>query len=148
MTCSDLSEQLDDFPEDFLKMKVLPELLKAVEFGGGGPKALEVVMKIAGGLPSDEFESRVTPVVVRLFGNPDRALRVSLLDGLPLIIERLSQKVVNDKIFPQLVRPVPYLSYCRALITIDILTQCPGHRVHRHGPPRPGTNPEIHPHHR
>lgn len=91
-------------------MKVLPELLKSVEFGGGGPKALGVVMKIAAGLPSDEFESRVTPVVIRLFGNPDRALRVSLLDGLPLIIERLSQKVVNDKIFPQLVRPNPLFS--------------------------------------
>lgn len=90
-------------------MKVLPELLKSVEFGGGGPKALEVVMKIAAGLPSDEFDSRVTPVVIRLFGNPDRAVRVSLLDGLPLIIDRLSQKIVNDKIFPQLVRPVSQL---------------------------------------
>jgi len=86
-------------------MKVLPELLKSVEFGGGGPKALEVVLKISANLSSDDFESRVTPVVVRLFGNPDRAIRVALLDGLPLIIERLAQKVVNDKIFPQLVRP-------------------------------------------
>lgn len=129
-------------------MKVLPELLKAVEFGGGGPKALEVVMKIAAGLPSDEFESRVTPVVIRLFGNPDRALRVSLLDGLPLIIERLSQKVVNDKIFPQLVRPASYLTSCRdAYITLDILTQFSGYRVHRHGPPCPRTNLEIYPHH-
>jgi hypothetical protein len=84
-------------------MKVLPELLKSVEFGGGGPKALDVVFKIAAGLPSDDFESKVIPVVIRLFGNPDRALRVSLLDGLPLIIDRLSQKIVNDKIFPQLV---------------------------------------------
>ncbi|SPN97476.1 probable protein kinase family protein [Cephalotrichum gorgonifer] len=100
---SDLGEQLEDFPEDFLKMKVLPELLKSAEFGGGGPKALEVVMKIAAGLPSDDFDSNVTPVVIRLFGNPDRALRVSLLDNLPLIIERLPQRVVNDKIFPQLV---------------------------------------------
>lgn len=122
-------------------MKVLPELLKSVEFGGGGPKALEVVMKIAAGLPSDEFEPRVTPVVVRLFGNPDRALRVGLLDGLPLIIERLSQKVVNDKIFPQLVSLNPRL--IPGWQSFSNLAS--GYRVHRCGAPGSRTNSEIHP---
>ncbi|KAI1452822.1 ARM repeat-containing protein [Annulohypoxylon moriforme] len=99
----DLDQLTDDFPEDFFKMKVLPELLKSVEFGGGGPKAFGVVMKISAKLSSEDFEARVQPVVVRLFGNPDRAIRVCLLDNLPLMIDRLSQKVVNDKIFPNLV---------------------------------------------
>jgi SCY1-like protein 1 len=93
-------------------MKVLPELLRSVEFGGGGPKAFGVVMKIANKLSSEEFEAKVTPVVVRLFGNPDRAIRVCLLDSLPAMIDRLSQKVVNDKIFPQLVC-LPILSQQR-----------------------------------
>jgi len=84
-------------------MKVLPELLKSVEFGGGGPKALSVVMKIAAKLSDDDFGSKVTPVIIRLFGNPDRALRVCLLDSLPSMIDRLPKKVVNDKIFPQIV---------------------------------------------
>ncbi|KAI0521888.1 armadillo-type protein [Xylaria bambusicola] len=99
----DLDQLTDDFPEDFFKMKVLPELLKSVEFGGGGPKAFGVVMKIAAKLPNDDFEARVQPVVVRLFGNPDRAIRVCLLENLPLMIDRLPQKVVNDKIFPNMV---------------------------------------------
>ncbi|KAI1270695.1 ARM repeat-containing protein [Xylariaceae sp. FL1019] len=99
----DLDQLTDDFPEDFFKMKVLPELLKSVEFGGGGPKAFGIVMKIATKLSSDDFEARVQPVVIRLFGNPDRAIRVCLLDNLPLMIDRLSQKVVNDKIFPHMV---------------------------------------------
>ncbi|KAI0873715.1 armadillo-type protein [Hypoxylon argillaceum] len=98
-----LDQLTDDFPEDFFKMKVLPELLKSVEFGGGGPKAFGVVMKIATKLTNEDFEARVQPVVVRLFGNPDRAIRVCLLDNLPLMIDRLSQKVVNDKIFPNMV---------------------------------------------
>lgn len=89
-------------------MKVLPELMKSVEFGGGGPKAINVTLKIASKLPSDDFESKMIPFVVRIFGNPDRAVRVCLLDSLPLIIERLPQKIVNDKIFPQLVRDDPY----------------------------------------
>jgi SCY1-like protein 1 len=98
-----LEQLTDDFPEDFFKMKVLPELLKSVEFGGGGPKAFGVVLKIATKLSSDDFEAKITPVLIRLFGNPDRAIRVCLLDNLPLMIDRLSQKVVNDKIFPQIV---------------------------------------------
>jgi SCY1-like protein 1 len=100
---SDLEQLTDDFPEDFFKMKVLPELLKSVEFGGGGPKAFGVILKIATKLSSDDFEAKITPVLIRLFGNPDRAIRVCLLDNLPLMIDRLSQKVVNDKIFPQIV---------------------------------------------
>lgn len=84
-------------------MKVLPELIKSVEFGGGGPKAFSVVMKIAAKLSNEDFDGKITPVVIRLFSNPDRAIRVCLLDSLPLMIDRLSQKVVNDKIFPQLV---------------------------------------------
>lgn len=100
---SDLDQLTDDFPEDFFKMKVLPELLKSVEFGGGGAKAFSVVMKISTKLSSDDFDSKITPVVIRLFQNPDRAIRVCLLDNLPLMIDRLSQKIVNDKIFPNLV---------------------------------------------
>ena len=95
--------QSDDFPEEFFKVKVLPELLKAVEFGGGGAKAFGLVMKISTKLSDDEYDSQVTPVVVRLFSNPDRALRVCLLDNLPLMIDHLSQRTVSDKIFPQMV---------------------------------------------
>jgi SCY1-like protein 1 len=93
----------DDFPEDFFKVKVLPELLKSVEFGGGGPKSFALVMRIASKLSDDEYDAQVTPVIVRLFASPDRALRVCLLDNLPSMIDHLSQKLVTDKIFPQMV---------------------------------------------
>ncbi|KAL6236458.1 hypothetical protein BDW75DRAFT_206858 [Aspergillus navahoensis] len=99
---SELDNLSEDFPEEFFKMKVLPELLKSVEFGGGGPKVLSAILKIGGKLSQDEFNAKLTPVIVRLFGNPDRAIRVCLLDHLPIMAENLSQKVVNDKIFPQM----------------------------------------------
>ena len=101
---SKLDEVADDFPADFFKMKVLPELLKSVEFGGGGAKVFGTVMQIGQKLSDDEYETQITPVVVRLFANPDRAIRVCLLDNLPLMIDHLPQKIVNDKIFPQMVR--------------------------------------------
>ena len=93
----------NDFPEEFFKVKVLPELLKSVEFGGGGPKSFGLVMKIASKLSEDEYDIQITPVIIRLFTSPDRALRVCLLDNLPLMIDHLSQKLVTDKIFPQMV---------------------------------------------
>ncbi|KAK5171363.1 Nuclear aminoacylation-dependent tRNA export pathway component [Saxophila tyrrhenica] len=95
--------ETDDFPEEFFKVKVLPELLKSVEFGGGGAKSFSLVMKIAAKLSEDEYDTQITPVIIRLFTSPDRALRVCLLDNLPQMIDHLSQKVVSDKIFPQMV---------------------------------------------
>ena len=74
-----------------------------MEFGGGGPKVFASVMKTGKKLSEEEWESKITPVIVRLFSNPDRAIRVCLLDCLPSMIDHLSQKVVNDKIFPQMV---------------------------------------------
>jgi SCY1-like protein 1 len=100
---SQLDALSDDFPEDFFKMKVLPELIKSVEFGGGGPKVLTVIFKIGAKLSDDEYEQKITPLVIRLFANQDRALRVCLLDHLPLMIDRLSQKIVTNSIFPQMV---------------------------------------------
>ena len=99
----ELDKVADDFPEDFLSVKVLPELLKSVEFGGGGPEVFASVMKIGKKLAGEQWDSRITPVIVRLFANPDRAIRMCLLDNLPQMIDHLSQKTVNDKIFPQMV---------------------------------------------
>ncbi|KAF1835075.1 ARM repeat-containing protein [Decorospora gaudefroyi] len=114
----------DDFPADFFKMKVLPELLKSVEFGGGGAKVFGTVMQIGQKLSDDEYETQITPVVVRLFANPDRGIRVCLLDNLPLMIDHLPQKLVNDKIFPQMVTgftdiaPVVREQTVKAILTV------------------------------
>ena len=85
-------------------MKILPEMLKSVEYGGGGPKVFNFVMKIGAKLPDEDWESLLNPTLLRLFASPDRRMRVCLLDHLPTMIEHFPQKVVNDKIFPQMVR--------------------------------------------
>lgn len=81
-------------------MKILPELLKSVEFGGGGPSVFGAIMKIGLKMSDDEFESRLAPLVIRLFSSPDRAMRVCLLDNLPIMVDRISQKDINGKIWP------------------------------------------------
>ncbi|KAF4125766.1 SCY1-like protein 1 [Geosmithia morbida] len=99
----DLGQITKDFPEEFLTMKVLPELMKSVEFGDGGPNALKIALKTSAKLSGDDYDTRMVPFIVRLFSNPDRAIRACLLDDLNVMIDRLPQKVVNDKIFPQMV---------------------------------------------
>ena len=114
----------EEFPEEFFSVKVLPELLKSVEFGGGGAKVFASVMKIGKKISDEEWDSRITPVIIRLFSNPDRAIRVCLLDNLPNMIDHLSQKVVNDKVFPQMVTgftdvaPVVREQTVKAILTI------------------------------
>lgn len=100
---TELDGLADGFPEEFFSIKVLPELLKSVEFGGGGPRVFTAVMKIAKKFTDEDWESRLVPVIVRLFSNPDRAIRICLLDNLPNMIDHLSQKIVSDRIFPQMV---------------------------------------------
>lgn len=120
----DAVSESNDFPEEFFKVKVLPELLKSIEFGGGGPKSFSLCMRIASKMSDDEWDTQITPAVVRLFSNPDRALRVCLLDNLPLMVDHLSQKLVSEKIFPQMVTgfgdiaPVVREQTVKAVLTI------------------------------
>ncbi|KEF51949.1 SCY1 protein kinase [Exophiala aquamarina CBS 119918] len=96
----ELDSLTDDFPEDFFRLKILPELLKSVEFGGGGPSVFGAIMKIGLKMSDDEFESRLAPLVIRLFSSPDRAMRVCLLDNLPIMVDRISQKDINGRVWP------------------------------------------------
>ena len=122
--CRELDELSDDFPEEFFKLKILPELLKSVQFGGGGPKVLNTILRIGSKLSDDEFELTLVPVIVRLFASPDRAMRVSLLDNLPVMIDRIPQKDVSNKIFPTMVTgftdtaPVVREQTVKAVLTI------------------------------
>ncbi|QIW97369.1 hypothetical protein AMS68_002887 [Peltaster fructicola] len=96
-----------DLPEHYMHERILPELLKAVEFSSPGgtssARSLSLAMQLAAKLDDETYTAQITPIIVRLFSSPDRALRVSLLDNLPHMIDHLQQKIVTDKIFPQLV---------------------------------------------
>ena len=85
------------------------------------------MVKIASKLSDEQFDTRVTPVIVRLFSNPDRAIRVCLLDNLPSMIDHLTHKVVNDKIFPQMVRSTIARHGLSLMLVGDRLFGCSSH---------------------
>ncbi|KAI8587461.1 armadillo-type protein [Geranomyces variabilis] len=97
-----INASLESFPTEFCKYKILPELIKALEFGGAGAKALAPILKLGGKLNQQEFDALVVPIVVKMFASTDRVIRVSLCEGLPGLIDHLNAKVVTEKIFPNL----------------------------------------------
>ncbi|KAI8060892.1 armadillo-type protein [Gongronella butleri] len=95
-----LDTVVDTFPAEFAMYKILPELVKAFEFGAGGAKVLSAILKIGEHMPTEEFDKVVLAPILRMFASPDRAIRVSLLENMPKFIDHLSDKVVCQQVFP------------------------------------------------
>ncbi|KAG0269968.1 hypothetical protein DFQ27_001229 [Actinomortierella ambigua] len=95
-----LDMQVERFPKEFCRYKVLPELVHALEYGSGGAKVLAPIVKIGQDLDEQEYETMVGGVIIKMFASTDRAIRLSLLENLTGFIERINKKVVNEKIFP------------------------------------------------
>jgi SCY1-like protein 1 len=90
------------FPKAFLHYKLIPEVCKGVEVGKGGVKGLTCIIRLAKNLSADDFQRLVSPLIVSMFSNPNRLIRMELLTALPDYIGSLSKKVVSDKIFQHL----------------------------------------------
>ncbi|KAI8378521.1 hypothetical protein BD560DRAFT_325218 [Blakeslea trispora] len=97
-----LDSFIDTFPSEFAKYKILPELIKAFEFGSGGAKALSAIVKVGEHLTTEEYQAIVIAPIVRMFASPDRAIRVSLLDNMPKFINHMNNKMVTNQIFPSI----------------------------------------------
>eukprot|EP00842_Homolaphlyctis_polyrhiza_P001147 jgi/Hompol1/2032/HPOL_005047-RA len=99
---STITATVATFPLNFCKYKILPEIIKALEFGGGGAKALDPILKIGSRLDETEFTTMIVPFITKLFASPDRAIRVTLCENLSDYVVHLTPKLVSDKIFPNL----------------------------------------------
>ncbi|TPX30326.1 hypothetical protein SmJEL517_g06091 [Synchytrium microbalum] len=94
-----LLANVDQLPPAFRLHKVLPEIANALEFGGIGPPALNLIMKMGKALPPPEYEKHIVPIIVRAFAMPDRSIRVTLCNALTDFVELLPENVVNEKIW-------------------------------------------------
>ncbi|RKP14860.1 armadillo-type protein [Piptocephalis cylindrospora] len=94
-----LEKTVESFPGEFSRHKILPELLKALEFGSAGSKAIGSINKIAESLDEEDYEKQVAPILVRMFAVQDRLLRLSLLEHLGPMAERLPERVINSEVY-------------------------------------------------
>ncbi|XP_073816904.1 N-terminal kinase-like protein yata isoform X2 [Musca autumnalis] len=98
---SGLTLHLDNFPDNVCKHKILPQLITAYEYGDAGSAVLAPMFKLGKLLDEAEYQKRIVPCVVKLFGSTDRVTRSRLLQQLELFIAHLQPQVVNEQIFPQ-----------------------------------------------
>ncbi|XP_055586275.1 N-terminal kinase-like protein isoform X2 [Uranotaenia lowii] len=98
---SGLTPQLDNFPDNVCKNKILPQLITAYEYGDAGSAVLAPMFKLGRLLDEVEYQKRIVPCVVKLFASTDRVTRSRLLQQLELFINHLQTGVINDQIFPQ-----------------------------------------------
>ena len=94
---------IDELPRAFCVAKMLPLLATAMEFGSGSAVSLGAYLKVAGMIEADETrELKVVPVISRLFASTDRTIRVALLQNFSSFARYLSDKVVQEQVFPSL----------------------------------------------
>ncbi|XP_019052793.1 PREDICTED: probable inactive serine/threonine-protein kinase scy1 isoform X2 [Nelumbo nucifera] len=92
-----LAEKL---PRQIVLKKLLPLLASALEFGSAVAPALTALLKMGSWLSTEEFNVKVLPTIVKLFGSNDRAIRVSLLQHIDQFGESLSAQVVDEQVYP------------------------------------------------
>lgn len=96
-----LTNQLDNFPDNVCRHKILPQLITAYDYGDAGSVVLAPMFKLGRLLDEAEYQKRIVPCVVKLFASSDRVTRSRLLQQLELFISHLTPSVINDQIFPQ-----------------------------------------------
>eukprot|EP00794_Sanderia_malayensis_P020441 gene20441-22457_t len=95
-----LNKSLDSFPNAFCVHKILPELLKAFQFGAVGSAVLAPLFKIGKLLGEEEYQKQIVPCVVKLFSSNDRATRIQLLQQMDNFVQHLQPAIVNNQVFP------------------------------------------------
>eukprot|EP00124_Ichthyophonus_hoferi_P002217 Ihof_evm6s142 gene=Ihof_evmTU6s142 len=98
-----LPSLISQYPSRFQKYKILPELVKALMYGGANANhVLSLVLQIGKLLTGPEYTNQVVPCVIKLFGANDRATRMSLLQQLDLFAAQLREDVINNTVFAQI----------------------------------------------
>jgi SCY1-like protein 1 len=92
-----LAEQL---PRPIVLKKLVPLLASALEFGSAAAPALTALLKMGSWLSPEEFNVKVLPTIVKLFGSNDRAIRVGLLQHIDQYGESFTPQIVDEQVYP------------------------------------------------
>ena len=99
-----LGESAGALPSEFAAFRVVPSLVSALEYGGASAAAtVPLVIRLGKNVPDTDYERVVLTPLIKLYANPDRGIRMALLEQLPEYSDKLDKKMVVDKIWPHLV---------------------------------------------
>ncbi|KTW26730.1 hypothetical protein T552_02735 [Pneumocystis carinii B80] len=97
-----INDSIDKFPKMFLKFNVLPGLIRLFEFNEGGNKAFSLILRIGNLLEEEDYQSLISPFISHMFLNQNKSIRLCLLENLSSYANRISNKIINDEIFPKM----------------------------------------------
>jgi SCY1-like protein 1 len=97
---SNLDSQLENFPSDVCKNRILPSLISAFEFGDAGAAVLGPLFKISKLLEEEDYQKRIVPCIVKLFSSKDRATRAKLLQQSEFFVKHINNNIINTQVYP------------------------------------------------
>ena len=107
-----LKESANALPPEFAAHRVLPSLVSALEYGGATASTiLPIVLQLGVHAPPSDYPTIVLAPITKLFASPDRGTRMALLEHLSEYADKLDNKIVADKIWPNLVGVPASLAY-------------------------------------
>lgn len=98
----DLSDNLDSFPENFCKHKVLPQLLTAFEFGNAGAVVLTPLFKVSPYVPGKRLHYFISYTIASVLTYSGKHQIFSLC--LNQVGKFLSAEEYQQKIIPVIVK--------------------------------------------
>lgn len=113
-------------PQPFLLYRVLPSLLHSLSLPTAPSSAmLPLVLELGKLVSPGDYGKLVLEPVVKLYASPDRGTRMALLDGLGEYADKMDNRMVQDKVWPHLVRAA-----CERVLSSDhrFRRYCPGHQ--------------------
>ncbi|KAJ4462887.1 putative SCY1 protein kinase [Paratrimastix pyriformis] len=100
---SNLLPRIASFPASVQISKMLPLFLNELDLGAVGARVLGCILAVGHALSPDQFEARIVPCVVKMFGSKERSIRAQLLQNLETYHQHLDPKLVTREIWPQLI---------------------------------------------
>lgn len=98
-----LKDSASSFPPEFAAFRILPSLVSALEFGGASATSIvPLILQFGKNVPPDDYSRTVLMPLVKLYANPDRGMRMALLDNLSEYAEKLEKKIFVDQVWPHL----------------------------------------------
>ncbi|VDK89675.1 unnamed protein product [Litomosoides sigmodontis] len=96
---TELKNELDFFPDNIAKYRILPKLIHSYEYGDAGSHVLTPLFRLGRLLDEDEYQLRIVPCLCKLFSSPDRVTRVKLLERIDEYASHLTSQIVNERIY-------------------------------------------------
>jgi SCY1-like protein 1 len=94
-----LSSNIGEYPKATCKFRILPFLFKSIKFNGQSAAILPI-LEIGKILDEVESKELFIPDILDCFAITDKMVRLSLLNNLGMIISKLTDDQIQEKVYP------------------------------------------------